>query len=395
VRELSSNFSLVLLLAELRFYDAPHARTHDLSILLAFPNLPGSFAQDIFDYRSDTDQNDASAPLFGLPRNGIMGLEMGLGKTVISIALIAANPPPLHRRVLPRENLWSLEKKTGSDHPAYRPPPHAGRAKGSLRRLSNGTLIFVPQTLLSQWVFEFERFAPHLSVISLHSTDKTKTTIQNLAATDIVIVSMNVVHQAWTKGNNLLNMLKRIHFHRILVDEAHQATEDNLLHITAISSTHRYSVTGTPIGSQLADLYRQVRYLRLAPFHRPGFWKNLMEDPYYERNTETLRVLRSLLSCIVVRFSKEQTSANGASLLALPPRTVETVLLKFGSLEEAEVYRSIDTRNRNKFTELKRQSNATVAVSVSRVVPCFALLVLESVKYVLTDSLSTFMIFAE
>jgi SNF2 family DNA or RNA helicase len=75
---------------------------------------------------------------------------MGLGKTVITIALIAANPPPPHFRVLPREHIWSLENKTTVDHPVYVPPPRgvvsADNAKFS--RLSNGTLIIVPMTLL-------------------------------------------------------------------------------------------------------------------------------------------------------------------------------------------------------------------------------------------------------
>lgn len=69
---------------------------------------------------------------------------MGLGKTVISIALIIQNPPPLERRVLPREHIWSLEKKTVVNHPAYRPPPNVGQTN----RVSNGTLIVVPMTLL-------------------------------------------------------------------------------------------------------------------------------------------------------------------------------------------------------------------------------------------------------
>ena len=51
---------------------------------------------------------------------------MGLGKTVITVALIMLNPPPLHRRILPPEHLWSLEKKATIDHPGYIPPPNAG-----------------------------------------------------------------------------------------------------------------------------------------------------------------------------------------------------------------------------------------------------------------------------
>jgi SNF2 family DNA or RNA helicase len=85
---------------------------------------------------------------------------MGLGKTVIAIALIVANPPPPHLRVLPREHVWSLEKKTTVDHPVYVPPPSGAlsaetaklnstdAAKFSRLLNSNGTLIIVPMTLL-------------------------------------------------------------------------------------------------------------------------------------------------------------------------------------------------------------------------------------------------------
>jgi hypothetical protein len=120
----------------------------------------------------------------------------------------------------------------------------------------------------------------------------------------------------------------------------------------------------TPIGAQLSDLYGQLRFLHIAPFDRPAFWKNNIEDPYNEQNPESLRVLRSLLSRGVVRNSKEQTLDNGKSVLTLPPRTIETALLEFGSKAEREVYQCIETRNR--FMKLKQESMATVAVSLTQ-----------------------------
>jgi SNF2 family DNA or RNA helicase len=222
----------------------------------------------------------------------------------------------------------------------------------------------------SQWQSEIERFAGHLSVTTLHSEERP--TVQAIATSDVVIASTFLMHQGGNKtksgrSKQLLQLLKRVHWHRIVVDEAHLSNQDTQtkLVISALSATHRHSVTGTPIDSQLSDLYGQVRFLRLAPFCRPAFWKNLIEEPYYERDDEALRVLRSLLSRIVMRHSKRQTFDNGNALLALPPRTVETVLLQFGSESEKEVYDSIEARNRKHFLELKRESMATVAVSMS------------------------------
>lgn len=142
-----------------------------------------------------------------------------------------------------------------------------------------------------------------------------------------------------------------------------QQGEKTKLVLASLSATHRASVTGTPIGAQLSDLQGQLRFLRVAPFDRPAFWKNNIEDPFYDHNLESLRVLRSLLSRVVVRHSKEQTFGDGKALLCLPPRSVETVLLKFGSEAERQVYENIETRNQTYFMKLKRESLKTVAVS--------------------------------
>lgn len=193
-------------------------------------------------------------------------------------------------------------------------------------------------------------------------------TLEDIATSDIVIAStflLQKVEGLAKKGKrkNLLGFLKRIHWHRLIVDEAHynQQGHKTKTVIANLSATHRLSVTGTPIGSQLSDLYGQLRFLRLAPFDRPNFWKNNIENPYYEHNTTSLQVLRSLLSRIVIRHSKEQTFANGKALLALPPRSVETVLLEFGSEAERVMYDGIETRNRNHFMKLKQESTAKVA----------------------------------
>lgn len=73
-----------------------------------------------------------------------------------------------------------------------------------------------------------------------------------------------------------------------------------------------------------------------------------------------LNVLRSLLSRMVIRHSKEQTVNDGNALVALPPRTVETLILPFASDVEKQVYEYIETRNTNRFMELRSESPATV-----------------------------------
>ena len=77
--------------------------------------------------------------------------------------------------------------------------------------------------------------------------------------------------------------------------------------------------------------------MRVPQFCREDFWQSCIEKPYDEHNVCALNVLRSLLSRIVIRHSKEQ-SVGENSLLALPPRTVETLMLPFATEAEKKVY---------------------------------------------------------
>ena len=270
--------------------------------------LTGTFSLDIFDFRSETGQKDAARNFGGtLPTAGILGEEMGLGeysfvltcssiygksmlvlriqlfcnfcnsathyqrgtagKTIISLSLIASNLPPKEDRVLKREHIWALEKHK-VDHDEY-VEPHSvnGAVKNSGNiLLSNGTLVIVPMTLISQWQAEIERFAPWLKVLTLHTDASVKQ--QEMASADVVIMSSVLLQRpgapsgtsrAKTKGSKAqttprrtLNAIRRIHWHRIIVDEAHYANVGTKfsLELASLSATHRLCVTGTPLGER-------------------------------------------------------------------------------------------------------------------------------------------------
>lgn len=222
------------------------------------------------------------------------------------------------------------------------------------------------KTHCSQWQTELEKFAPHLSILVVHNAENPS--IQVLASADVVIASTFLLQQTSNSHKKstasfLLRMLKKIHWHRICVDEGHYNQQGHRIKesLSMMSATYRWNVTGTPIGASLSDLLGQLQFLRISPFNRIDFWKNNIENPFHERNTESLMCLRSLLSHVIVRHSKEQTLATGRALLDLPPRTVETVLLKFGCEDERSLYDDLENRNRNHFRKLMQESVETVA----------------------------------
>ncbi|KAL7550676.1 hypothetical protein ACHAWF_013896 [Thalassiosira exigua] len=347
-------------------------------------DLTGSIVSDIFSYKSDINQADAAQPLGdAFPSSAIIGSEMGLGKTVIALSLVVASPPSKCNRMLPRENIATIK------HPAYFPPPSV-KGKGRTTILSNCTLVIAPTTLCPQWQAEIKRFAPWMSVLTLHNEEGNEAS--DIASKDIVICSTFLLANARNNGNQrgkcsvLLQKLRRIHFHRIFLDESHlnnshsrsadNSRDTNNLQLfksglASLSSSYRYCVTGTPVGQSLTDLYGQLRFLRVPQFCREDFWVQNIEKPYGEHNCSALTVLRSLLSRIVIRHSKEQTVGDNA-LLELPPRTVETLMLPFATETERNVYAFIENRNIQRFKELRSTSPATV---LSKYTELFGLLV--------------------
>lgn len=315
---------------------------------------------------------------------------MGLGKTVIALSLIVASPPALENRMLPREHEAKI------DHPAYLPPPSVDKMTSSNCKasfMSNATLVIAPMTLCPQWQTEIQRFAPWCSFLTLHN-DETNSPAQ-IASKDIVVISTFMLSQPSGKAGVLLRKLRQIHFHvsydmisqykfalsnvlhisfsiifdfgsflpqRIFLDESHynNTGERVKLSLAQLSSTHRYCVTGTPVGHSLADLYGQLRFLRVPQFCRKDFWQQCIDKPFSEHNVHALNVLRSLLSRMVIRHSKEQTINNGDALIQLPPRNVETLLIPFGSEAERKIYDYIELRNTQRFMELRSESPTTV-----------------------------------
>ena len=164
------------------------------------------------------------------------------------------------------------------------------------------------------------------------------------------------------KADKLFNKLTRIHFHRAMLDESHSNQMGGKLKksLAALSASHRFCITGTPVGRSLNDLQGQLRWLRVSQFCRSDFWNENIGKPYCERNLDSLRVLRSLLSRVIVRHSKDQTLEDGSAMLSLPPRTVETILLPFGSSVEEKIYKTMEEKNTKRFLELRSESPQTV-----------------------------------
>lgn len=251
-------------------------------------------------------------------RGGILAEEMGLGKTLEIIALIL-----LHK---------------GSVSPTRVPP----RSEAVL--LSNTTLIVTPEPLRQQWLNEFARHAPSLTVVDYkgckQSEDSGPKTVHHLASQDVVVTTYKVLsaelHFAMeppARSRRLerryerpTSPLMKIGWWRLCLDEA-QMIENGFSQAARVAQVlprvNAWGITGTPIKDDIDDLYGLLSFLQYAPFqHNRQVWKALLssrKEPF-----------QRLFSSIALRHTK----ASVRHELKLPAQKRFVISVPFTAVEE-------------------------------------------------------------
>ncbi|EGX89655.1 DNA repair protein RAD16 [Cordyceps militaris CM01] len=174
-------------------------------------------------------------------RGGLLGDEMGLGKTIQAVSLIM------------------------SDYPAKQP-----------------TLVLVPPVALMQWQSEIKSYTDGtLKTFVFHGTNaKTKgMQIKDLKKYDVIMMSYNSLESIYRKQERGFkrkdglykaeSVIHAIHFHRIILDEAHcikTRTTMTAKACFALKTNYRWCLTGTPLQNRIGELFSLIRFLNIKPF---------------------------------------------------------------------------------------------------------------------------------
>jgi hypothetical protein len=263
-----------------------------------------------FNHISKSDQPEPP-PEF---RGGIVADPMGLGKTLTMISLIAHDFSMKDSTVRRREQ--SLEEK-----------PHV-----------KATLIVVPQPLLGVWE---EQLREHVVADSVkfrrHHARARLNDLQDLKAVNIVLTTYQTLSadwRAWKTSDN--HIMFSVHWHRIVLDEAHVIRNMKSRMAQAIcdlDATSRWAVTGTPIQNNLSDLTALLKFIRAYPYDEPKrfdtditkLWKSGEDE-------EAVTRLKRLSRCLILR--------RAGSTVDLPSRRDTRCAVDFSSSERA-LYDSI------------------------------------------------------
>ena len=208
---------------------------------------------------------------FGL--GGILADDMGLGKTVQTLA-------HLHR-----------EKATG-------------RARAP-------SLVICPTSVAPNWAAEAARFAPGLRVLMFTGKERVQR-ITEIALADLVITTYALLprdHDALTRQN----------WHAVVHDEAQFVKNPHAkAHQIAaqLLSTHRLSLTGTPLENHLGELWAQFNLLLPGLLGKRETFSRRFRTPIEKHgDLETRESLARRVRPFMLRRTRDQV------LNELPPRT--------------------------------------------------------------------------
>jgi DNA repair protein RAD16 len=174
-------------------------------------------------------------------RGGLLGDEMGMGKTIQAVSLIM------------------------SDYPVKDP-----------------TLVVVPPVALMQWSSEIRAYTDgKLKVLVYHGTNAVckKMTVKDLRKFDVIMVSYNSLEslhrketKGWARGENIIKEASPLHaikYHRLILDEAHSIKSRNTgvaKACFALSGTYKWCLSGTPVQNRIGEFFSLLRFLEVRPF---------------------------------------------------------------------------------------------------------------------------------
>ncbi|CAN6438650.1 unnamed protein product [Victoria cruziana] len=302
-----------------------------------------------------------------ISRGGILADAMGLGKTIMTIALLLSDPARDRLGVHPGgqacesgELIKDVDLSPNQTNTITKIPGFNKLIKAArLLQINGGNLIISPMTLLGQWKGEIETHAQSGSLsLFVHYGQSRPKDAKFLAQYDVVLTTYGVLSSEFLAENAEDNGgLYSVRWFRVVLDEAHTIKSSKSqvsMAAAALAAERKWCLTGTPMQNNLEDIYSLLRFLKVEPWSNWGWWNKLVQKPFEEGDGRGLKLVQSILRPIMLRRTKHTTDKEGRPILVLPPADVQVIYCELTEAER-DFYEALFKRSKVKFDQFVQQ----------------------------------------
>ncbi|KAF9527780.1 SNF2 family N-terminal domain-containing protein [Crepidotus variabilis] len=241
---------------------------------------------------------------------------------------------------------------------------------GNIKKLVRATpaLVVVPNSTITNWVREFERWAPDLRVVPFYGEKNARDVIKRFELFHENVprghlkTKFNVLittYEAFTNTKDTGPVFKsQPRWEVLVVDEGQRLKSDSSLlfrKLNELKTNHRIIMTGTPLNNNIRELFNLMNFLD------PSEWQDLeaLEKQHEELTEELVKDLHNRLRPYFLRRIKSE-------VLELPPKNEVIVPVSMAPVQK-EVYRSILTNNLEVLKGLTQPSSKQNAPAKTRI----------------------------
>ncbi|RDB29203.1 Chromatin remodeling factor mit1 [Hypsizygus marmoreus] len=207
-------------------------------------------------------------------------------------------------------------------------------------------LVVVPNSTITNWVREFERWAPKLRVVPFYGEAKAREVIKKFelnhetkrtGETGAKFHVLITTYEALLNPKEFTTVFKnQPRWEVLVIDEGQRLKSDSSLlfkRLNELNSIHRIIMTGTPLNNNIRELFNLMNFLD------PHEWNDLegLEKEHEELTEDLVKQLHNRLRPYFLRRIKSE-------VLQLPPKNEVIVPVSMAPLQK-EVYRSILSHN--------------------------------------------------
>ncbi|KAK8858701.1 hypothetical protein IAR55_002930 [Kwoniella newhampshirensis] len=206
------------------------------------------------------------------------------------------------------------------------------------------SLVIVPNSTITNWVREFEKWVPHIRVVPYYGEAASRKIInkyelfhkgmQGKAAglkAHIVLTTYDII-----TGSDFRVFANIPRWEVLCIDEGQRLKSDDSLifnRLKTLNSVHRILMTGTPLNNNLRELFNLLNFLDPSTFK--DLWD--LEQRFDNLNEGLIQELHEMIKPYILRRIK-------ADVLKLPPKIEIIVPISLSPLQK-QVYKGIYEKN--------------------------------------------------